>query len=141
MRLYHRDKIVFNLLGYSFISVLAIFCVLPFILVVSGSFTSEDSIIKDGYSVFPKVFSLEAYTFIFKIPKRILNSYLVTILLTASGTSLSLFFCTMTAYVLQRQQFKCRNIFALYFYFTTLFSGGLVPWYILMIKYLNKKKV
>ena len=45
----------------------------------------------------------------------------------------------MTAYVLQRKDFKWRNKFSFYFYFTTLFNGGLVPWYILMVKYLGLK--
>jgi putative aldouronate transport system permease protein len=75
----------------------------------------------------------------FANPKMIINAYSITIMLTIFGTILGLFICAMTAYVLQRQYFRSRNFFALFFYFTTLFSGGLVPWYILMIRYLHLK--
>jgi putative aldouronate transport system permease protein len=63
----------------------------------------------------------------------------MTLLLTASGSLLSLFLVSMTAYALLRKDLRSRNFFALFFYFTTLFSGGLVPWYILMLRYLNMK--
>lgn len=139
MGIQRRDKAVFNVIGYTFIALLALACFLPFLMVVSGSLSSEASIVVDGYSVLPRDFSLEAYGFIFRFPEQIIRSYINTIFLTATGTFLSLFICSMTAYALQRPYFKMRNVFALYFFFTTLFTGGLVPWYILMIKYLGLK--
>ena len=69
----------------------------------------------------------------------ILRAYGVTASLTVIGTAMGLFIVAMTAYVLQRKDFKWRNKVSFFFYFTTLFSGGLVPWYILMVKYLGLK--
>jgi putative aldouronate transport system permease protein len=112
---------------------------LPFLLIVSGSLTSERFISENGYSLIPGEFSFKAYEVVFAVPESILRAYGVTIFITAVGTILGLFMSAMTAYVLQRREFKYRNVFAFYFYFTSLFSGGLVPWYILMVRYMGMK--
>lgn len=131
------DRVIFLSIGYVVILITAIFCLLPFILVISGSFTSEEYIIKHGYSLFPKVFSLDAYKNAFAQPKGVMQAYLVTTSVTVIGTVVGLTITSMTGYVLSRKDFEWRNKFAFFFYFTTLFSGGLVPWYLLCIKYLK----
>ncbi|MDT8718560.1 carbohydrate ABC transporter permease [Clostridium sp. 19966] len=108
-------------------------------MVISGSFTSEDSIAKYGFRIIPKELSLSAYKMALKDPSAIFRAYGVTISLTVLGTILGVFITAMTAYVLTRKDFEWRNKFSFYFYFTTLFSGGLVPWYVLMVKYLHLK--
>ncbi|UUZ96577.1 carbohydrate ABC transporter permease [Paenibacillus sp. P25] len=85
----------------------------------------------------PMVFSLEGYATVFRFPDQLLKAYGITIFTTVVGTALGLFFMTMAGYVLQRKDFKYRNFFSFFIYFTTLFGGGLVPWYILMTKYLQ----
>lgn len=127
------DKKSFMIVGYVFVGIVAIACLLPFIMLISGSFTSEEYIVYHGYRILPHDFSLEAYKSIFMHPDKILNAYGITIFVTVFGTFLSLFLSTMTAYVLQRKDFEWRNKFSFYFYFTTLFSGGLTPTYILMM--------
>ena len=134
-----KDRVLFNVIGYLFITLLAVACVLPFIMVISGSLTAEESIIQKGYSVFPREFSLNAYRLALKAPEKILRAYGVTTFVTVVGTFLGLLITSMTAYVLQRKDFSWRNKFAYFFFFTTLFSGGLVPWYVLMVKYLHLK--
>jgi putative aldouronate transport system permease protein len=134
-----KDRIVFNIIAYILITSLAAFCVTPFILVISGSFSEESRVIRQGFGILPKGFSLESYMTIFRQPDNILRAYGMTILLTFSGSLLSIFLVSMTSYVLLRKDLRSRNIFALFFYFTTLFSGGLVPWYILMLRYLGMK--
>nr|WP_261306492.1 carbohydrate ABC transporter permease [Paenibacillus andongensis] len=133
------EKYVFQIIGYFFISLFAIMCLIPFLMIVIGSVTEESHIIKNGYSLIPSVLSLDAYEFIFKNPKQIVSAYQITLLVTIVGTLIGLFITAMTAYVLQRKDFKNRNVFSFYFFFTTLFSGGLVPWYILIVKYLGWK--
>ncbi|SDD50806.1 putative aldouronate transport system permease protein [Paenibacillus sp. UNCCL117] len=133
------EKYVFNLIGYGLVSIFAVMCLIPFLMIVAGSFTEESSIMKNGYRLFPEMFSWEAYQFIFNNPKKIVSAYKITILVTVIGTLVGLFISAMTAYVLQRKDFTHRNVFAFYFFFTTLFSGGLVPWYILNVKYLGLK--
>ncbi len=134
-----REQTIFNLISYTVVIIFTLLCVIPFLLVISGSFTDEGSIHTDGYRFIPKQFSLNAYRVAFAMPGNIIRAYGVTGTVTVAGTLLGLFIICMTAYALQRPQFKYRNAFALYFYFTTLFSGGLVPWYILMVRYLHLK--
>lgn len=133
------DIKVFNVVSYIVLSFIALCCLIPFIIVVSGSFTSEQYILKNGFSLIPKDFSIEAYKVALENPLAVLTAYGVTISLTVIGSALGLFITAMTAYVLTRKDFEWRNKFSFYFYFTTLFSGGLVPWYILMVKYLHLK--
>ena len=134
-----KDVLLFKRIGYPLIAIFGIICVIPFLLIIASSFTSENYIIKNGYVLWPKDFSLAAYQLIFQNPGKILKAYLVTIFATVVGTAVSVFINAMTGYVLQRKDFKWRNIFSFYFFFTTLFSGGLVPWYILCVKYLHLK--
>ena len=133
------DVKIFNGISYTIITIIALLCLIPFFLVVMGSITEEKEIIANGFSLFPQQFSLEAYRVALKDPIAILRAYGVTVSLTIIGTALGLFIVAMTAYVLQRKSFKWRNKFSFFFYFTTLFSGGLVPWYILMVRYLGLK--
>ncbi len=131
------DQIIFRGIGYPLVTLFALACLIPFIIIISSSFTSEQYIIHHGYNIWPGEFSLESYKVVFGNPIRIIRAYGVTVLVTAAGTALSVFINTMTGYVLQRKDFRWRNIFSFYFFFTTLFSGGLVPWYILCVKYLG----
>lgn len=129
----------FDLLSMLVLGVLTLFCFVPFILIVSGSFTSQNSILLDGYRLIPKEFSTEAYEFLFKAPGDMLRAYGVTIFVTVVGTLASMFVTSMAAFVLSCQDFKYRNKVSFFFYFTTVFGGGLVPWYIFNIKYLHFK--
>ena len=126
---------VFIAFAYIFVVIIALLEVIPFIMLLSGSFTSESYIVNHGYSLIPKEFSVNAYKTIFENPQRIVNSYAVTIFITVVGTVISLFLTAMTAYVLQRKDFPWRNKISYFIYFTTLFSGGLTPWYMLMMKF------
>lgn len=74
-----------------------------------------------------------------KNPVAILKAYGTTIGVTLVGTALAVLIATMTGYVLSRKDFPWRNKFSFFFFFTTLFSGGLVPWYMMCIRYLNFK--
>jgi putative aldouronate transport system permease protein len=132
-----RDRALFMAIGYLLITFAAVFCLFPFLLVIAGSFSSQETILKQGYSLWPRDFSLGAYRLAFLNPEALLRAYGVTSLATASGTALGLFITAMTAYVLTRKNFLWRNRFSFFFYFTTLFSGGLVPWYILCVRYLK----
>jgi len=123
----------FNIFGTMFVLLLTVICLVPFWLMVSGSFTSNSAIITDGYRFWPSVVSFEAYRMVFRVPDVIFRAYLTTICLTLAGTAVSLFITSMTAFVLHRKDFKYRNVFSFFFYLTTLFSGGLIPYYLLML--------
>ena len=131
------DVIWLNIIAYGFLGLIALMCFVPFIMILSGSFSSEQAIIQNGFSIFPQDFSLEAYKTVFKDPAVVLRAYATTIGLTVIGTVGGLLLQTMTAYVLSRKDFEWRNKFSFFFYFTTLFSGGLVPYFILITQKLN----
>lgn len=132
-----KDQIALNIIAYTFCGLIALMCFIPFLMVLSGSFSSEDAIARNGFSILPQDFSLEAYKSVFKEPIVVFRAYATTIGLTIVGTVLGLLLQTMTAYVLSRRDFEWRNKFSFFFYFTTLFSGGLVPYYILITQTLN----
>lgn len=131
------DVIALNIIAYGFLGLIALLCLVPFIMIVSGSFSSEEAIIQNGFSFLIQDFSLEAYETVFKNPSVIFKAYGTTIGLTIVGTVVGLLLQTMTAYVLTRKDFEWRNKFSLFFYFTTLFSGGLVPYFLLITQKLN----
>ena len=133
------DEVLFRVIGYAFLTLFGLVCVLPFYMIVISSFASEESIIRHGFRLIPESFSLEAYRILFQNPPRIIQAYGNTIFVTITGTLLSLLMSTLTGYVLSRKDFDLRNGFSFYFFFTTLFSGGLTPWYILCTRYLHFK--
>ncbi|WP_339308290.1 carbohydrate ABC transporter permease [Paenibacillus sp. FSL R5-0519] len=127
-------KIVFHVL----LIIFAIFCLFPFISVISSSLSTESSILKYGYSLWPREFSLEAYKLIFK-DATIYRSYGVTIFVTVVGTALAMLVTCALAYPLSLRHLKYRNTINFYVYFTMLFHGGLVANYLLISKYLDMK--
>ncbi len=138
IKLDKSDKIVRGF-SYGFISLFALACVFPFILMVSTSFSTESMITRTGFALIPKGFTTYAYSLVLKNSDQLIGSYIVTIIMTAAGTALGLFIISMTGYALQRKDFPFRNQISFYIYFTTLFSGGLVPFYLLISKYLGLK--
>ena len=126
-----KDVIFLHVFGYVFCTFIALMCLLPFVMIISGSFSSEAVVVQEGFSLLPRDFSLEAYKTVFEDPMVVVRAYATTITLTIVGTFLGLMIQMTTAYVLTRQDFEWRNFFSFFFYFTTLFSGGLVPTYIL----------
>lgn len=134
-----KDVILLNIIAYSFCGLVALICLIPFIMIVTGSFSSEKAIIENGFSLLIQDFTLEAYKTVFAQPMVVVRAYATTIILTIVGTVLGLAIQTMTAYVLARKEFEWRGFFSFFFYFTTLFSGGLVPYYLLIRQTLGLK--
>lgn len=131
-RKHNRGYRIFNLVSKILLGLFSLICLLPFVLMIVGSFTDNGEVIREGYSLFPKHWSTAAYDMLFSYPDNIIRAYRNTIIQTVVGTAISLFCISGTGYVLSRQDFQSRNIIAFYFYFTMLFGGGLIPWYIVM---------
>lgn len=127
-----RSRAVFNIVACVILAITVILCVAPFLMVISGSFSENNLIIREGYSIFPRGFSLDGYKIIFHFPKEIGRAYYVSIMVTVLGTLIGLVITTMAGYALQCKQLKYRNGIAFFIYFTMLFSGGLVPWYMVI---------
>lgn len=126
-----RDKVIMNTIGYILVAVFALLCVIPFYAVIIASLSSEGSLMRDGYSLYIREFSPKAYELAFRTPTTIIRAYRNTIGVTLVGTFCAILLSTMTGYVLQRQDFPWRNKISFFFFFTTLFNGGLVPTYII----------
>jgi putative aldouronate transport system permease protein len=119
------------------VACLAMLCLFPLLLVVASSFTDEIALARNGYSIIPSQFSVEAYVAIFNKPTVILRAYAVTTGITLVGTVLGVSMIALLAYPLSRRDFILRTPISFMVFFTMLFNGGLVPYYILMTQYLN----
>jgi len=119
------------------VACLAMLCLFPLLLVVASSFTDEIALARNGYSIIPSQFSVEAYLAIFNKPAVILRAYAVTTGITLVGTVLGVSMIALLAYPLSRRDFILRTPISFMVFFTMLFNGGLVPYYILMTQYLN----
>lgn len=124
------DKIIRGF-GYAFVTFYAVCCIVPFLIIIGTSFSSELSIRSYGVQIIPKEFSMKAYEMVTN-GGAIWKSYGLTIAMTAIGTGLGLSIISMTGYALQRKDFAFRNAISFFIYFTSLFQAGLAPYYLLM---------
>lgn len=121
----------FNQVATILLTILVVIALLPILLIVIASFSSENALIRDGYSFFPKALSLDAYYYMVKQGMVILRSYGVSVAVTVIGTVVSVLVTAMLAYPMSRKNFKYRNALAFFVFFTMLFNGGIVPSYIM----------
>lgn len=121
----------YDYLMYLVIVVFSVCCLIPMLLVVMVSFTDEAAITKYGYQLFPSKLSLDAYQAMFRNGDALIRSYGVSIAITAFGTIGGVIITGMAGYALANRGLYGRNFLSFYFFFTMMFSGGLVPWYII----------
>lgn len=114
-------------------------CVIPMLLIVSISLSAEAEIVTRGFSLLPVGFTTYAYQYVLRVPGQLLRAYGVTALVTAVGTTVGLLTASMLGYVLSRSDFGLKGALSFYVFFTMLFSGGLIPTYILVTRYLHLK--
>jgi len=105
--------------------------ILPLVLLFMSSITEESTLIVNGYSFFPEKLSLEAYEYIMQNATTVFRAYGITILVTVIGTLGNLLLTSMLAYPLSLKELPGRKVISFYVFFTMLFSGGLVPSYIM----------
>lgn len=120
-----------------FFVLLSLMYIIPFLLLISISFTDEHILADYGYSLIPKQMSVEAYKHIFENPQQLIDSYQTTILFTVLFTVFTVVVTTMTAYPLSRSNFKYKKALTWYIFITMIFGGGLVPTYLINTKLLN----
>jgi putative aldouronate transport system permease protein len=121
------------------LSILAVVSFLPFLLITIASITDEKSLITNGYTFFPRDFSLNAYYYMIAQAKIVLRAYGVSIFVTLVGTAVSLILTPMLAYPLSRPDFRFRGLLTFIVFFTLLFNGGVVPSYIMWTKVFQLK--
>ena len=116
-----------------FFIIMSLTYIVPLMLVISASLTTEDSLTQSGFSILPREFTIQAYEMIFASPEEIFQGYKVTISFSVINCLLSVLVMTLVAYPLSRPTFRLRHIITFYLFFTTLFNAGLVPTYLNMV--------
>ncbi|SFS23611.1 carbohydrate ABC transporter permease [Enterocloster citroniae] len=117
----------------------SLIAILPLVLILVASFTDNKEIITQGYSFFPKTWSIEAYAWIWRKRAQIVHSLYVTVVTTAVGTGIGLSITILLAYVLSQEKLPGKRFLSFFVLFTMLFSGGLVPLYFVYTQVLKIK--
>ena len=125
------DSKKFNVIATVILGILVVVTMVPILIIVIASFTEEKTLLRDGYSLLPGALSVDAYIYMVKQGAIIVRAYGVSILVTFVGTLGSVLITAMLAYPMSRKAFKYRGILTFFVFFTMLFSGGIVPSYIM----------
>ncbi|MGN7763566.1 carbohydrate ABC transporter permease [Paenibacillus sp. 22594] len=122
---------IFSAVNFTLLALITLITVLPFVHVVAGSFTTSAEIAANKFVLIPKVWSLEAYKFIFSTD-TIFRAMGVSIGVTLVGTLFSMFITALMAYGLSRRDLDGRNVFNFLVVFTMLFHGGMIPTFLVV---------
>ena len=118
-------------------TVICALIIFPFWLIVSASLSSASQLAKEGYQMIPRPVDFSAYKVVFENPGQVLRAYWVTFVFSVATMALGVLFMAMIAYPLSRKSLRGRGAINFYLYFTMLFSGGLVPTYIVISSMLH----
>ena len=137
IRMARKDMWV-KVLAYVVVGGFGLICLYPLLLTVTVSFTPESVIAADGYRLLPREWTLDTYVYIFAHSgARILRSYGVTTLVTVAGTLGAMLVTCMLSYAISLPEMRYRNVIAFICNFTSIFSAGLVPWYVVCVNWYN----
>lgn len=125
-------NIVFDGLIYASVVALCIACLLPFMHVIASSFTKPEVLLSfKGLNLWPKGFTVKGYELVFR-NKELLGGYRNTLTYVFVGTTISLAVNMLAAFALSRKNVMWSRQILLFASFTMLFSGGLIPFYLLI---------
>ncbi|MFK7693041.1 carbohydrate ABC transporter permease [Paenibacillus sp. HJGM_3] len=130
-------KPVTEFLLHLFFLLVSVACVFPVLVVLGVSLTDQDTIYMHGYNVIPRVFSWAAYDYLLRDLGPIAKAYLISIFVTVVGTLMALTITALVAYPLSRPDFAFRGFFSFFVFFTMIFGGGLVPWYLVYTNFID----
>ena len=117
--------------------ILCLACVIPLLLVVAISVSSEDSIRQYGYRLLPYGFSFEGYSYLIKQKDTILPALGVSVFVTVTGTALGVVLNSLMGYVLSRREYKLQKFFTWFVFIPMIFNGGLVASYFVIAQFLR----
>jgi putative aldouronate transport system permease protein len=126
-----KNDRVFQSAANVILSLIALFCLLPLVLLLSSSLSNESQILNDGYNIIPRGFDLTAYRYIMNSNNGILRAYGISAGITVVGTLASLFVTILYAYPISRADLRGRSFFSFVLFFSILFSGGFIPTYMM----------
>ncbi|MEJ8305423.1 carbohydrate ABC transporter permease [Saccharibacillus sacchari] len=124
---------LFDIANAALIGFVSLLCLVPMLLVLMVSFTSEASIQQHGYQLLPSEFSLDAYKLLLGT-SPLYRSYLVSLFVTIVGTLIAVLITGMAGYTLAAKHIRYRNGLAMFFFITMVFNTGLVPWYLINLE-------
>ncbi|WP_313558972.1 carbohydrate ABC transporter permease, partial [Ruminiclostridium cellobioparum] len=124
---------LFRITNTIFLTVVSILTLFPFLVVLAVSFSDESSIAKNGFRLIPEKWSLGAYRLLFE-GSVVFDAYRISIIVTVAGTIISVLITSMLGYALSRKSLKYRNVLNMIVYIPMIFSGGLVPFYMVLLK-------
>ena len=125
---------LFDIVNTTFLAIISICTLLPFLIVLGVSFSKESSIAHYGYRILPKEFSLDAYKAILTNGSTIFDAYKVTTFVTIVGTIIAVMITCLMGYALSRKNLKYRNVINIFVYIPMVFFGGIVPFFIVLVK-------
>ncbi len=135
-RLPHKKRPIGDIIAESLntflLALVGIITAVPFLYVISMSLTSDTALGTNGVTLIPSEFSLEAYKYLFKNAQSLINAYGVTIFVTVVGTFLGTMLAIFFAYPLSKKSLPGRNGIMLYILFSMMFSGGIIPFYLVV---------
>ena len=126
----------FTVVSYVCVTLFGLFCLIPLWMIIASSFTDETVLAKNGYSLFPVPFSATAYEMLFS-GGALITSYLASLFITIVGTALSLSCTASLAWVIARRLPRISRPLTIFAYIPMLFTGGLVPLYLLVTQVLQ----
>ncbi|MEW9701855.1 carbohydrate ABC transporter permease [Paenibacillus sp. SI8] len=126
-----------NLIIHLIFIVTSLLCLIPFLLLFMVSLTEQDTLVRNGYSFWPEQITFSAYQYILSDASTILRAYGVSIFVTLTGVIMGLAITSMLAYPISRIDFPYRRSISFLVFFTLLFGGGLLPWYLVYTRFLH----
>ncbi|WP_052726436.1 carbohydrate ABC transporter permease [Devosia epidermidihirudinis] len=136
-RKFRWDRFIANAMPHAALIIFAFVTLMPLLLIVSASFSDDAMLTRRGFSLLPQGFTTFAYQYVADTGAQIYRAYMVTVGITVVGTTVGLFIMSLLAYALSRPDFRYRRLLSFLVFFTLLFNGGFVPFYILMTQYLG----
>lgn len=133
----HKMPLFDRIIIYGVIIVFMVLVLVPFTVLVSSSFSNTVTIRANGARPWIQDFSLDAYSVVFMYPMEMLQSYLISVIVTVAGTVLNVALVATSAFAISRPQFRGKRIVSFYYSFTVMFQAGFVPSYIWFQKYLH----
>jgi putative aldouronate transport system permease protein len=136
LKAYSRGEKALTGFFYAFVTLFTLMCLYPLALAFSASFSTESAVTAYGFSLIPRKPTLDTFTFMLSQRRNmIILAYRTSAAVTGLGTAVSVIVTAMYAYVISVPGFRHANKFAFFAYFTMLFNGGMLPWYILCTRY------
>jgi putative aldouronate transport system permease protein len=131
MKFISPSQRVFEVFNVVFLALFGLLTLYPFWYVLVASFNVGSDFVRGGVYFWPRAFTLENYARAMQ-DSRIFKSLIISVGRTSLGVALGLFFTALISYAVIVPTLPGRTLFTFFFYFTTIFGGGMIPYYMLL---------